>query len=127
MGSADLEWRQEGEDVLQTINSWVRNHATSYGYAGYVDLDGIRDPNDPAQLRPHVTPDGAHFNQLGQMIITDLIPEHSYGVNKDLTNYATLMKVDPYKAPVETTTKKPAVVTTKTPKTGDTSAVAVVI
>ena len=115
MGSADLEWCQEGEDVLQAINSWVRNHATSYGYAGYVDLDGIRDPNDPAQLRPHVTPDGAHFNQLGQMIITDLIPEHSYGVNKNLTNYATLMKVDPYKAPVETTTKKPA--TTAAPTT----------
>lgn len=117
MGSADLEWCQEGEDVLQAINSWVKNLCTDYGYAGHINLDGIRDPKDPTQLRPHATSDGAHFTQMGQIIVTDLIPEVSYGVNRELKDYADILNVDPYKAPAvpETTTKKPAETTTKKP------------
>lgn len=125
MGSADLEWSQSGEDTLQAINKWVRNSSTDYGYAGYIDLDGIRDPEDPAQLRPHVTEDGAHFNEMGQIIVTDLIPEISYGITWELTDYADIKKVDPYKAPVkpvETTTKKQTAETTTKNNTETTTA-----
>lgn len=124
MGSADLEWKQEGEDTLQAINKWVMNNCTDFGYAGYINLDGIRDPEDPAQLRPHVTEDGAHFNQMGQIIVTDLIPEISYGITWELKDYADIKQVDPYKAPVkpvETTTKKPVAETTTKKDTAETT------
>lgn len=119
MGSDDLEWSQKGEDTLLSINTWVKNLCTDYNYAGYINLDAVRDPEDSASLRPHITEDGVHFNQSGQIIVTDLIPEVAYGVDRELKDYADILNVDPYKAPVvETTTKKPAATTTeKSPET----------
>lgn len=110
MGSKDLTWTQQGENTLLEINSWVKNSATSFNYAGYIDLDAVRDPGDKAKLRSHMTSDGIHFTKYGQIAITDLIPEAAYGVNRELKDYAEIVKIDPYVAPVvpETTTKAPA-------------------
>ena len=111
MGSADLTWRQEGEDILLEINSWVKHTAVSGGYFdGYIDLDKLRAPEDNAKLRDHLTTDGAHFSAMGQIAVADLIPEAAYGVNRELTDLATILKVDPYVAPAvpETTTKAPS-------------------
>lgn len=118
MGSKDLTWTQQGENTLLEINSWVKNSSTSYNYAGYIDLDAVRDPQDSAKLRSQMTSDGVHFTRYGQIAITDLIPEEAYGVNKELKDYAKIVNVDPYKAPAaaETTTKAPET-TTKAPET----------
>ncbi|MBR5232610.1 MAG: hypothetical protein IKW03_00220, partial [Clostridia bacterium] len=110
MGSKDLEWRQEGEDVLQEINSWVRNTAVTKGYFdGYVNFDKLRDPNDNAKFRDHMTTDGAHLSTYGQIAAVDLIPEAAYGVNKDLKDVAKILKIDPYTPPpdYEPPTKAP--------------------
>lgn len=108
MGSDDLEWSQKGEDTLLEINSWVKNSCTSFNYAGHIDLDAVRDPKDPAKLRDHMTTDGVHFSQYGQIAVTDLIPEYAYGVDRELKDYSQIIGIDPYVAPVvETPTKKP--------------------
>lgn len=110
MGSKDLNWTQQGENTLLEINSWVKNSAKQYNYAGYIDLDAVRDPADPAKLRTHMTEDGAHLTKYGQIAVTDLIPEAAYGVNKELKDYADIINIDPYVAPAvpEPTTKAPA-------------------
>ena len=88
----------------------IKNSCTKYGYAGYIDLDKVRDPKDTAKLRDHMTPDGAHLTKYGQIAVTDLIPEKAYGVNKELKDYAAIIGIDPYvaRAVPETTTKAPA-------------------
>ncbi len=101
LGSKDLTWTQEGEDILLEVNSWVKNNATYFGYDGYIDFDALRDPEDNAQLRPHMTTDGAHFSEYGQLAAVDLIPEAAYGVKSELTDLADLLDIDPYTAPVE--------------------------
>lgn len=108
MGSKDLTWTQQGENTLLEINKWVKNNATSNNYAGYIDLDALRDPEDTAKLRDHMTPDGAHLTNYGQIAFVDLIPEAAYGVKKEITDYASIVKIDPYVAPVavEKTTKQ---------------------
>lgn len=110
LGSKDLNWTQQGENTLLKINSWVKNSCTNYGFAGYVDLDAVRDPKDTAKLRDHMTEDGAHLTKYGQIAVTDLIPEKAYGVNKELRDYADIVGIDPYVAPAtpEVTTKAPA-------------------
>ena len=100
MGSDDLEWTQEGEDKLLAINRWVKSEAVNYNYAGYIDLDAVRDPADNTAIRPHMTSDGAHFTEYGQIAITDLLPEATYGVNRELKDYADIRGIDPYVAPV---------------------------
>lgn len=111
MGSDDLEWSQEGENTLLKINSWVKNSSSDY-FTGHIDLDAVRDPNDSAAIRGHMTSDGAHFTQLGQIAVTDLIPEAAYGVNRELKDYADILNIDPYVAPVTST-----VTTTKNEQT----------
>lgn len=98
LGDKDLTWTQKGEDMLREINSWVRNSYQGY-YNGCIDLDAMRDPNDPASLRSQMTTDGIHFSRLGQIAFVDLIPEYAYGVNTDLTDIATVLNVNPYAAP----------------------------
>lgn len=112
MGSKDLEWKQEGEDVLQEINSWVEVTAISKGYYdSYVSFDNLRDPNDNAKFIDHITTDGAHLSKYGQIAATDLIPEAAYGVTKELKDIADILKIDPYTPPAD------YVPTTKAPET----------
>lgn len=112
MGSKDLDWRQEGEDVLQEINSWISVTAITKGYFdSYVNFDKLRDPNDNAKFRDHFTTDGAHLSKYGQIAATDLIPEEAYGVYKDLKNVADILKINPYNPPTD------YVPTTKAPET----------
>ncbi len=110
MGSKDLDWSQAGEDVLLEINSWVRNTAVTNGYFdSYINLDKLRDPNDQAKFRDHMTTDGAHLSTYGQIAAVDLIPEAAYGVKRDLKDIADILKIDPYTPPpdYEPPTKAP--------------------
>ena len=106
MGSKDLTWTQQGENTLLEINKWIKEYSTSNNYAGYIDLDKLRDPEDSAKLRDHMTPDGAHLTNYGQIAFVDLIPEAAYGVKKELKDYADIVKIDPYDISVEETTTK---------------------
>lgn len=101
LGSKDLNWTQAGENKLLEINKWVKNNSGDY-FKGYIDLDAVRDPQDPAKLRDHMTSDGAHLTRYGQIAVTDLIPEAAYGVNRELRDYADILNIDPYVAPVTT-------------------------
>lgn len=124
MGSDDLEWSQKGENILLEINSWVKNLCTDYNYTGYINLDSVRDPKDSTKLRNQMTSDGVHFTQIGQIAVTDLIPEEAYGVSKNLKNYADILNIDPYKATsatTETTTKKAAATTNKNNSNAETT------
>lgn len=119
LGSDDLTWTQEGEDKLLAINEWIVNYCTKYGYSGYINLDAVRDPKDSAKLYDHMTTDGVHFSTYGQIAVTDLIPEAAYGVGKEIKDYADIVGVDPYVAPVsaETTTSAKTESTTKAENT----------
>ena len=110
VGSKNLTWTQQGENILLEINNWIKSNATASNYAGYIDLDALRDPDDSAKLRSHMTSDGVHFTNYGQMAFVDLIPEAAYGVNKEIKDYADIAKINPYVAPivVETTIKQEA-------------------
>ncbi len=106
LGSDDLTWIPEIEEKLLDINKWIRNHAANNGYAGYIDFDAVRDPDDSTRITDHMTTDGAHFSSYGQIAATDLIPEAAYGVKTQLTDYADIVGIDPYVAPIEETTVK---------------------
>ena len=124
MGSKDLDWKQEGEDVLLEINSWVRNTAVTNGYFdSYINLDKLRDPNDNAKFRDHMTTDGAHLSTYGQIAAVDLIPEAAYGVNRDLKDIASILNVDPYTPPpdYEPTTKAPETTTSNNSNNNNTN------
>ena len=112
MGSKDLIWMQKGETTLKEINNWIKSDAKANDYAGYIDLDALRSPEDPAKLRDHMTPDGAHLTNYGQIAFVDLIPEAAYGVKKELKDYADIVKIDPYVAPSAVTTTKQELTTT---------------
>lgn len=120
LGDDDLQWTQEGEDKLLAINDWVKNHCTEFGYSGYINLDAIRDPKDSAKLYAHMTTDGVHFSTYGQYAVTDLMPEVAYGVSTELKDYADIIGVNPYVAPVSAekpTVSKPESTTKTEPTT----------
>lgn len=107
LGGPDLTWTQAGEDKLLAINEWIEDYCTRYGYSGYISFDKMRDPKDSTKLYDHMTTDGIHFSEYGQIAAVDLIPERAYGVNKELKDYADIVNIDPYVAPkVENTTAK---------------------
>lgn len=117
LGGPDLTWTQTGENKLLDINKWIVNEAVNFGYTGYINFDKIRSPQDSAKLYDHMTEDGVHFNEYGQMAVTDLIPEAAYGVDHELKDYADIKGVNPYVPPKgEAPTKKPET-TTKAPET----------
>ncbi len=127
LGGDDLQWKQSGEDKLLAINKWIREYSSKYGYSGYIDLDAVRDSKDPAKFFDHMTTDGAHLSKYGQIAVTDLIQEKAYAVNKNIKDYADIVGIDPYVAPVkpetttavkpENTTKDETTTANKTPET----------
>ncbi len=96
LGSEDLVWTQECHDMLMQINSWIRTDCTNYNFDGYVDLSPMTDPNDTTQMMKHLTLDGAHLSQKGQIAFVDLLPPASYGASGSLTSLASSLGVDPY-------------------------------
>lgn len=105
LGSKDLTWSQTAENKLVEINSWVKYASGDY-YDGSINLDAMRDPDDSTKLRSHMTTDGIHFSELGQIAFVDLIPEAAYGVNHELKNLSAILNKDPYVKP-EPVTKAP--------------------
>ena len=77
----DLEWSQEAEDVMVTLNKWL---ATGSPADGYINVDALRDPTDKNRLYPPYTLDGAHLTPLGAQVLVDLIPDYFLANNTNL-------------------------------------------
>lgn len=95
---ADLEWSQTGDNMINEINSWIKNSSSSY-FNGYIDVSAMSDPSDPTKIRDQMTLDGAHLTSYGQIALADLLTPESYGqAGKNLTSLSSILNIDPYKA-----------------------------
>ena len=61
----------ENEAKRQAVNRWIR---TSGAFDGVVDFDvAVRDPGNPAQLRPEYNFDGLHLNDAGYQAMANAV------------------------------------------------------
>ena len=74
----DVEWTQESEDLLLSLNEWLKTEAD---IDGYIDLDFLRDPDDSTKLKDEYTSDGAHLTELGARLLADAVPGECFGVS----------------------------------------------
>ena len=72
LGSDDVQWSQEIDQMRQDINTWIRSDANPAD--GYIDLDFMCTDETAAELKKEYTTDGAHFTELGQQTAVDAIP-----------------------------------------------------
>ena len=72
LGSDDVQWSQEIDQMRQDINTWIRSDANPAD--GYIDLDFMCTDETAAELKKEYTTDGAHFTELGQQTVVDAIP-----------------------------------------------------
>lgn len=118
LGSKDLTWTQAGEKKLLEINSWVKGTSRDY-CGGCINLDAMRDPDDSTKLRSQMTTDGIHFSELGQIAFVDLLPESTYGVNREIRDISSVKGINPYVAPVAVTQAPTQNNTADTPTTSN--------
>ena len=72
LGSDDVQWSQEIDQMRQDINTWIRSDANPAD--GYIDLDFMCTDETASELKKEYTTDGAHFTELGQQTAVDAIP-----------------------------------------------------
>lgn len=72
LGSDDVVWSQEIDQMRQDINAWIRSDANPAD--GYIDLDFMCTDESATELKSEYTTDGAHFTELGQQTVVDAMP-----------------------------------------------------
>lgn len=72
LGSDDIEWSQEIDQMRQDINAWIRSDSNPAD--GYIDLDFMCTDESAIELKSEYTTDGAHFTELGQQTVVDAVP-----------------------------------------------------
>lgn len=72
MGSSDVEWSGEIDQMRQDINAWIRSGDNPAD--GYIDLDFMCTDETATELKNEYTTDGAHFTELGQQTVVDAVP-----------------------------------------------------
>lgn len=72
LGSDDVEWSQEIDQMRQDINAWIRSDANPAD--GYIDLDFMCTDESATELKSEYTTDGAHFTEQGQQTVVDAVP-----------------------------------------------------
>ncbi len=72
LGSDDVEWSQEIDQMRQDINAWIRSDANPAD--GYIDLDFMCIDESATELKSEYTTDGAHFTEQGQQTVVDAVP-----------------------------------------------------
>lgn len=72
LGSDDVVWSQEIDQMRQDINAWIRSDTNSAD--GYIDLDFMCTDESATELKSEYTTDGAHFTELGQQTVVDAMP-----------------------------------------------------
>lgn len=85
-GNADLEWTQEAQDECDALAEWIRNTDLA---DGYINLDCLKDPNDPNKMPDNYTEDGAHLLAPAQDAFVNAIDLSLFGIGsggEDVTN-----------------------------------------
>ena len=72
LGSNDVEWTAEIDQMRQDINAWIRSSENPAD--GWIDLDFMCTDASASELKSEYTTDGAHFTALGQQTVVDAIP-----------------------------------------------------
>lgn len=72
LGSDDVVWSQEIDQMRQDINAWIRSDTNPAD--GYIDLDFMCTDESATELKSENTTDGAHFTELGQQTVVDAMP-----------------------------------------------------
>ena len=72
LGSDDVQWSQEIDQMRQDINTWIRSDANPAD--GYIDLDFMCTDESATELKSEYTTDGAHFTEQGQQMVVDAVP-----------------------------------------------------
>ena len=72
LGSDDVQWSQEIDQMRQDINTWIRSDANPAD--GYIDLDFMCTDESATELKSEYTTDGAHFTEQGQQTVVDAVP-----------------------------------------------------
>ena len=72
LGSDDVQWSPEIDQMRQDINEWIRSDACPAD--GIIDLDFMCTDETAAELRQEYTTDGAHFTAAGQQAVVDSVP-----------------------------------------------------
>lgn len=72
LGSDDVQWSPEIDQMRQDINEWIRSDACPAD--GIIDLDFMCIDETAAELRQEYTTDGAHFTAAGQQAVVDSVP-----------------------------------------------------
>lgn len=76
-GDPDLEWSQEAQDDCDALTQWIR--ATDE-LDGSINLDCLKDPNDPTKMPDGWTEDGAHLLAPAQEAFVNAIDLSLFGV-----------------------------------------------
>lgn len=122
-GNADLEWTQEAQDECDTLAEWIRNTDLA---DGSVNLDCLKDPNDPNKMPDNYTEDGAHLLAPAQDAFVNAIDLSLFGIGsggEDVTNStetgSDTTESDPDTTQPETTDQTdPETESTTDPQTG---------
>lgn len=72
LGSDDIQWSQEIDQMRQEINAWIRSADNPAD--GYIDLDFLCADEAATGLKSEYTTDGAHFTRAGQQAVVGAIP-----------------------------------------------------
>ena len=72
LGSDDVVWSQEIDQMRQDINAWIRSDTNPAD--GYIDLDFMCTDESATELKSEYTTDGAHFTEQGQQTAVDAVP-----------------------------------------------------
>lgn len=121
----DLTWDEETQALCDAVNKWIRTNKEA---DGYVDLSGLADKNDKYKMDDLYTDDYMHFNEAGQILVADAIPDDFLGNFKtSLTSLNTLLafpdnSTDGSTVTPATTEKTPETVTNSSQSTDAPSA-----
>lgn len=76
-GNPDLEWSQDAQDDCDALTQWIR---TTDETDGSINLDCLKDPNDPMKMPDGWTEDGAHLLAPAQEAFVNAIDLSLFGI-----------------------------------------------
>lgn len=76
-GQADLEWTPETQEMCDRLTQWIRTTDQS---DGAINLDCLKDPDDPTKMPDHFTSDGAHLLTPAQEAFVASIDLSLFGI-----------------------------------------------
>lgn len=103
-GNADLEWTPEAQQMCDDLTQWIRTTEES---DGSINLDCLKDPEDPTKMPDGYTSDGAHLLPPAQEAFVASIDLSLFGVDvsqaPSVTETTQQDVSEPAEEPVSTT------------------------